>query len=201
MFILFQEAEITLKEQKSRLRKQAGKVRETAHQQHAEMAKAFLADTGLDFLDIRLHRETVSGFLPYRSEIDVTPLLSTLTKEKCQTCLPVVTGPARPLLFRQWSPGDPTKPGAWDIPVPLETAPTIEPDILLVPLLAFDSKGFRLGYGGGFYDRTIEKLANGKPLVTIGVAYSAQQITNVPTDRHDQRLDWILTEKGPIKCG
>ncbi|VAV90614.1 5-formyltetrahydrofolate cyclo-ligase [hydrothermal vent metagenome] len=143
----------------------------------------------------------MSGFIPYRSEIDITGLLKVLAAKGCITCLPIVTEPGQPLIFRQWQPGDQTEAGAWNIPVPLPTASLIEPDILLVPLLAFDQTGYRLGYGGGFYDRTISQLKKTKNIITIGVAYSAQQITNVPKDQHDQQLSWILTEKGPIKCG
>lgn len=192
---------MSIKDTKSQARKQAALVRETAHVDLAETAKDILSETGLSFLACDLAMKSVSGFIPYRSEIDVTPLLGALSKKDCTTCLPIVIGEGQPLVFRQWQPGDKTEPGAWNIPVPLKSAILVEPDILLVPLLAFDSAGYRLGYGGGFYDRTIEKLARQKTTITIGVAYSAQQITNVPTDKHDQQLDWILTEKGPVKCG
>ena len=143
----------------------------------------------------------VSGFMPYRSEIDVTGLLAVLADKGQTTCLPIVTGNAQPLIFRAWQPGDKTEAGAWNIPVPLSSSPLVEPDIMLVPLLSFDEAGFRLGYGGGFYDRTISGLRKSKTLITIGVAYSAQQVAKVPTDEHDQQLDWILTEEGAIKCG
>lgn len=192
---------MSITDTKSQARKQAAIIRETAHAELAETAKDILTKTSLSFLGCDLTAKSVSGFIPYRSEIDVTPLLGALSKKGCTTCLPIVTGQGQPLVFRQWQPGDKTEPGAWNIPVPLQSATPIEPDILLVPLLAFDSAGYRLGYGGGFYDRTIEKLGKKKPIITIGVAYSAQQITNVPTDKHDQQLDWILTEKGPVKCG
>ena len=89
-------------------------------------------------------------------------------------------------------------PGMWDIPVPAETAPEVLPDVLLVPMLAFDAQGYRLGYGGGFYDRTLEKLRALKPVVAIGVAYAAQEVTEVPHGDHDQPLDLIMTEKGPF---
>lgn len=192
---------MSIKDTKPQARKQAALLRKTAHGELAEVAKGVLTKTGLSFLECDLATKSVSGFIPYRSEIDVTTLLGALSKKDCTTCLPIVTGEGQPLIFRQWQPGDETEPGAWNIPVPLQSACLVEPDILLVPLLAFDSAGYRLGYGGGFYDRTIERLSRQKSIITIGVAYSAQQITNVPTDKHDQRLDWILTEKGPVKCG
>ena len=159
----------------------------------------YLADTGLGFLD-KGRKQIVSGFIPYKSEIDVSGLLGVLATNGWLTCLPVVVSMEKPLVFRQWRPGEETEPGKWGIPVPLESVRTVEPDVLLVPLLAFDDAGYRLGYGGGFYDRTISELRARKEITTIGVAYSAQQITKVPRDHFDQKLDWILTEKGPFKC-
>lgn len=86
-------------------------------------------------------------------------------------------------------------PGLWEIPVPPETAEEVEPDLLLIPMLAFDRLGYRLGYGGGFYDRTLELLRNRKPITAIGVAYAAQEMSEVPRGPHDQPLDWIMTEE------
>lgn len=178
-------------------------MRAVAHATLATTAKEALAKNQLDFLEPvknPLKTKIVSGFMPYRSEIDTTGLLTVLADAGHTTCLPVVIGAGEPLLFRQWRPGDKTTNGAWDIPVPLPTSQEVDPDILLVPMLAFDAYGFRLGYGGGFYDRTIEKLRQMKDIIAIGVAYSAQQVTNVPHAEHDQKLDWVLTEKGPMKC-
>jgi 5-formyltetrahydrofolate cyclo-ligase len=118
-----------------------------------------------------------------------------------KTCVPVVVQLASPLEFRAWVPGEETVPGRWNIPVPPETAKVVEPDVLLVPLLAFDAAGFRLGYGGGFYDRTIERLRAIKPVLTVGVAYAGQQVDKVVRGAHDERLDWILTEAGAMKTG
>ena len=199
---------MSISQDKAAARKQASDIRANAHENLHTVAKENLSLGGLNFLvpetNLQVAQKSVSGFIPYRSEIDVTAMMAELLKQGYITCLPIVTGKNQPLTFRQWQPGDKTQKGVWNIPVPLLTAPTIEPDILLVPLLAFDRRGFRLGYGGGFYDRTIEKLKqtkSTKSIVTIGVAYSAQEVTNVPKDNHDQQLDWILTEKGPIKCG
>jgi 5-formyltetrahydrofolate cyclo-ligase len=91
--------------------------------------------------------------------------------------------------------------GRWDIQVPPAEAPEVLPDVLLVPLLAFDREGFRLGYGGGFYDRTLEKLRALKEVTAIGIAYAGQEMDTVPRDEFDQRLDWIMTEKETFKCG
>ncbi|MBL8789371.1 MAG: 5-formyltetrahydrofolate cyclo-ligase [Rhizobiales bacterium] len=146
-------------------------------------------------------RSIVSAFYPYQSEIDTRPLLGKLAGEGWTTALPIVTKLGTPLEFRRWMPGDPTIPGKWDIPRPADEAPLVEPDVLLVPLLSFDRRGFRLGYGGGFYDRTLEKLRMAKPVVAIGVAYAVQEVDSVLHDHHDQLLDYVMTEKELIRCG
>jgi 5-formyltetrahydrofolate cyclo-ligase len=114
--------------------------------------------------------------------------------------LPVVVAKRQPLVFRAWTPGDAMDKGVWDIPQPKADKPVLEPDILLVPLLAFDLQGRRLGYGGGFYDRTLAGLRARKPITAVGLAYDEQQVDEVPHLDYDQRLDWVLTPSGPIRC-
>ena len=92
------------------------------------------------------------------------------------------------------------EPGAWDILTPGEDAPIVKPDVFLVPLLAFDKRGFRLGYGGGFYDRTIELARSQRQIIAVGVAFSGQKVKDVPHGKHDEPLDWMLTEEGAFKC-
>ena len=157
-----------------------------------------LAAIGLDFLDLEPGL-VVSGFTPFLNEIDVLPLMARLAGEGWRTALPVVAGRDRPLVFRAWAPGEPTVAGAWSIPVPPDSAPEVEPDVLLVPMLAFDRSGFRLGYGGGFYDRTLSALRAAKPVVAVGVAFAGQEMAEVPREAHDEPLDWILTEHGPSR--
>jgi 5-formyltetrahydrofolate cyclo-ligase len=128
-------------------------------------------------------------------------LLTRLLGEGWATAMPAVIGEGLPLVFRAWAPGEPAVPGIWEISVPLETAPEVLPDVLLVPMLAFDRQGYRLGYGGGFYDRTLEKLRSLKKVTAIGVAYAAQEMSEVPHGEFDQPLDWIMTEKATTKCG
>jgi 5-formyltetrahydrofolate cyclo-ligase len=142
----------------------------------------------------------ISAFYPYQSEIDTRPLLGKLAGEGWTTCLPIVLGEGLPLQFRRWLPGEPTIAGVWGIPRPPDDAPELVPDVLIVPLLAFDRKGYRLGYGGGFYDRTLEMLRARKTIVAIGVAYAAQEIDAVPRDAHDQPLNFIITERDVISC-
>ena len=187
-----------LAQEKAAARKSAGKIRSEAHASLAETAAKNMADSGLGFLSYA-SRGVVSGFYPYRTEIDLKPMMGTLSRGGWTTCLPIVKGAGIPLDFKAWAPGDETIPGAWDIPIPLPEAPDVEPDVMLVPLLAFDRAGFRLGYGGGFYDRTIEKLRAMKTVITIGIAFSAQEVAQVVRGPYDQPLDWILTEEGPIE--
>jgi len=139
----------------------------------------------------------VSGFWPMGDEIDLKPLLAQLHASGHPIGLPVVVKKGEPLIFRQWHPGMALVSGGFGTEVPPPNAPDVEPQVLIVPLLAFDAEGYRLGYGGGFYDRTLDKLRTGgaaDPLA-VGVAFSAQHVARVPRDEFDQPLDWIVTEK------
>jgi 5-formyltetrahydrofolate cyclo-ligase len=142
----------------------------------------------------------VSAFASMPDELNVWPLLRRLNAAGIPLALPVVVGKGRPLLFRAWTPGDAMNKGVWDIPEPKPERPAVEPDILLVPLLAFDGEGRRLGYGGGFYDRTLAGLRARKAIVAVGLAYDAQRIDEVPHLDYDQQLDWVLTPSGPMRC-
>ncbi|NJM30016.1 MAG: 5-formyltetrahydrofolate cyclo-ligase [Rhizobiales bacterium] len=171
----------------------------------ANRVAAFEADQGRagEILAVRglpptVSGRSISGFAPYQSEISVMPLLTALAKAGWITALPVVIAKNQPLVFRAWLPGSETVPGIWNIPVPPPTSSEVAPDVLLVPLLAFDREGYRLGYGGGFYDRTLAKLRAIKSVTAIGIAYAAQEVPSVPHDAHDQRLDWIMTERETI---
>ena len=121
----------------------------------AASAGEALAEHGLGFLPPLRPRAVVSGFAPLPDELRIWPLLRRLAGSGVALALPVVQGKGLPLLFRAWKPGDSMDSGVWDIPEPKADKPVVEPDILLVPLLAFDRQGWRLGYGGGFYDRTL----------------------------------------------
>lgn len=157
------------------------------------------AAQGLRFL-MRPPPAVVSAFLAIGEEIDPAPLLAVLQGEGYRPALPVMVAKAQPLMFRAWSPGDPLRTVQWGIREPEEMAPAVQPDILLVPLLAFDRSGHRLGYGGGYFDRTLAQLRATKPIVAVGLAFSAQEVDAVPHLDYDQRLDWVLTPEGPIKC-
>ena len=186
-------------EVKRKARTAASKRRAEAHEILKDTAGLAMAERGLP-AGLHLEAGIVSGFIPYKSEITTVPMLSRLHRDGWQTCLPIVIAAEQPLVFRAWAPGDPLVPGAWDIPVPLDAAPEVVPDVLLVPMLAFDRKGFRLGYGGGFYDRTLEKLRELKKVVAIGVAYHAQMVDEVPVGIHDAPLDYVMTEQESFAC-
>jgi 5-formyltetrahydrofolate cyclo-ligase len=137
---------------------------------------------------------TVSGFMPLKSEINPVPLLRKLAEDGAQLALPVVAGKGKPLIMRAFSFGDTLASGVWGIREPKPDAPEVLPDILLVPLLAFDRRGHRLGYGAGYYDMTITALRARKTVVAVGIAYAAQEVAEVPTTPRDARLDLVLTE-------
>ena len=136
----------------------------------------------------------ISGYWPIQSEIDIRPLLLSLHNLGHTLCLPIVVAPAAPLEFRQWSPGDELKSGPFSTLEPHEFRTQINPKVVIVPLLAFDARGNRLGYGGGYYDRTLSSLNDGK-IITVGVGYEAQLLNSVPADPSDVALDWIITEE------
>ena len=189
----------TLTEQKAEARRLAARQRKAAHDMLKDEAPLALMAQGFPVRPT-LSRKVVSAFFPYKSEIDTRPLLGKLAGEGWTTALPIVIALGEPLIFRRWLPGEPTVPGVWDIPRPADEAPLLEPDVLLVPLMAFDRKGYRLGYGGGFYDRTLSLLRAKKPITAIGVAYAAQEVDSVPHDAHDQPLDFVMTEREIFAC-
>lgn len=141
----------------------------------------------------------VSGFWPIGSEFDVWPALNALVARGHPVALPVVAGAGRPLEFRLWRKGDAMATGPFGIREPLATAPAVDPEVLLVPLLAFDRTGYRLGYGGGFYDRSLAGLRDRGTPRAIGVGWSAQEVPAVPRAAYDQPLDWIVTERESIR--
>ena len=161
-----------------------------------------LASHGLAFLSPPPLPPTtiVSGFASLPQELRVWPLLRRLHAEGFALALPAMQGKGNPLVFRAWSPGDAMDSGVWGIAEPKADKPALDPDILIVPLLAFDRHGWRLGYGGGFYDRTLQGLRARKAVVAVGLGYDEQEVDAVPHLDYDQRLDWVLRPSGPIKC-
>ncbi|WP_306889074.1 5-formyltetrahydrofolate cyclo-ligase [Ancylobacter amanitiformis] len=168
-----------------------------AREAAAEMAAA----NALDWLG-EVSGEVVSVFAAIGSEIPTAPLVRRLRAAGASIALPVVVECGKPLLFRLWEPGEElvlsSGPGRLQIPVPPETAPAVSPDVLVVPLAAFDALGNRLGYGGGFYDRTLALLRRAKRVEAVGYAFAVQQLPTVPVEAHDERLDAIATDAGIV---
>jgi 5-formyltetrahydrofolate cyclo-ligase len=199
-----------LDEQKAAMRTAAQARRRLAHQSahgHAHGHPHGAGEAARDhFTRAGLHRDArgrvagiAAGYRPIRSELDPTPLMLALLGAGCRLCVPVIEGRGLPLRFREWSPGARMMPGTFGTQVPAE-GDWLEPDLLVVPCLAFDAAGRRLGYGGGFYDRTLARLrAGGGPVRAIGFGYAAQEVEAVPADEADQPLDAIVTEAGVIR--
>ena len=185
---------------KKALRAAAKVVRSQAFSRHAGGASERLAAQGIDFADPRAGA-SVSAFLAIGEEIDPLPLMRRLWRDGHAVALPVMIGKGQPLVFRRWREGEPLAETKWGIREPLPDAPELLPDIVLVPLLAFDRRGRRLGYGGGFYDRTLARLRRIKPVTTIGIAYDELEVDAVPHCDYDEPLDWVLAPSGPIRCG
>ena len=137
----------------------------------------------------------VSGFMPLKTEISPLPLMRRLADAGARLALPVIDGRGKPLILRAFAFGDALAAGQWGIREPKADAGEVEPDILLVPLLAFDRRGHRIGYGAGYYDMTIARLRAMKPVVAVGIAFAAQEIEEVPITARDARLDLVLTER------
>jgi 5-formyltetrahydrofolate cyclo-ligase len=140
----------------------------------------------------------VSGFMPLKSEINPIPLLRNLAEAGARLGLPAVAGKGKPLIMRAFAFGETLASGVWGIREPKPDAPQVDPDILIVPLLAFDRRGHRIGYGAGYYDMTITALRALKAIVAVGIAFAAQEIVDVPNTPRDARLDLVLTEHGVI---
>jgi 5-formyltetrahydrofolate cyclo-ligase len=182
---------------KRMLRRTAEVARAAGHAAGGAAAAQALAGHGMILLGERDFR-TVAGYWPMRGEIDVCPLLLALAGGGRDVALPVVVAPDQPLEFRRWRPGAALVTDRYGIAHPPSDAVMIEPDVLLVPLLAFDRRHYRLGYGAGYYDRTLAALRARKKILAIGVAYSAQQVAEVPVDGWDEALDLVLTEHGVV---
>lgn len=142
----------------------------------------------------------VSGFAPMKSEINPLPLMKKLAEAGASLALPVIAGRGKPLIMRAWDFGGALKAGQWGIREPVKDAPEVDPDILLVPLSAFDRRGHRIGYGAGYYDMTIARLRAKKSVVAVGLAFALQEIGEVPATGRDEALDYVLTEREIIDC-
>ena len=144
--------------------------------------------------DFRGH--SVAGYMPIRTEIDPRPAMAEMSFYG-KVGVPVIQGMNKPLLIAEWTPSTEMREGQFGAQVPV-LKKFFDPELLIVPLVAFDRQGGRLGYGGGFYDRTLEKLKMKKPVLAVGFAYSCQEIEQVPLEMTDQSLDFVITEKAVL---
>ncbi|MGP1358224.1 5-formyltetrahydrofolate cyclo-ligase [Roseicyclus sp.] len=186
----------TAPDPKAALRKAAFAARKAAFAEAAtavpEATRHLLAEIG------SAEGRIVSGYMPIRTELDPVPAMAALHAQGARICVPVIAGRGLPLDFAEWRPGAAMVEGPFGALIPEDGAP-LEPDTLIVPLVAFDRGMARLGYGGGFYDRTLARLrATGRPRA-IGFAFAAQEVPRLPSDPTDAPLDVIVTERGILR--
>ncbi len=136
--------------------------------------------------------EPLAGYMPIRTEIDPVPVMAA---HRGPVGVPVILGRGRPLAFHEWAPDGEMVEGPFGARIPASGRPMV-PKVLIVPLVGFDARGYRLGYGGGFYDRTLAELRAAGPVLAIGFAYGVQEFARLPIDAFDQRLDMVVTEAG-----
>lgn len=153
--------------------------------------------TALDAIVADVAAPIVSLYWPFRGEPDLRPWMEDAARRGVRVALPIVVAKGQPLEFREWTPGARLERGVWNIPYPADGAPLL-PTVVVAPLVGFDEEGYRLGYGGGFFDRTLAALPH-KALV-IGVGYGASAVKTIFPQWHDVPMDWIVTESAPARA-
>ncbi len=177
--------------QKSKLRNRILKLRQSVNQNNIKIKfNEVLKIIKKDNLN---KTAVIGGYFPVNFEVDDLDILKEFYKKKYITCLPVIKNNHR-MDFYKWNLNDPLRINKYGIPEPF-CSHLIYPDIILVPLVAFDKNLNRLGYGGGYYDRLIQKLSKKKKILKIGLAFSLQKLEKIPTTKHDKKLDYVITEK------
>lgn len=178
---------MTIDEIKAQARKDCFAARAEAFKAGQGQAAEILADY------LAAYRgKALSGYMAMRTEVDP---MAAMAAHQGPVGVPVIMAKGQPLRFREWSPGCALVEGDFKAMIPAEGA-WIEPEVLIVPLVGFDARGYRLGYGGGFYDRTLAMLRAKRPTIAVGFAFAAQELPDVPIDAYDQKLDAIVTEQG-----
>jgi 5-formyltetrahydrofolate cyclo-ligase len=179
---------------KSQLRKKILKIRKITNKKNIQIN----FEKVLNILkEEKINKKNIGGYYPINFEVDILDILKKLEKKKFSICLPIIKK-NYDMNFYKWSFDKPLKINKYGIPEP-DSNILISPDVLLVPLVGFDKRLNRLGYGGGFYDRLIKKLNKKKKILKIGLALSSQKIDKVPINKYDQKLDYIVTDKYTIK--
>lgn len=182
-------------ETKERLRQDAFLRRNALDRDWRRKASRAIADRALALPELDAV-EPVGGYWPIRSEVDPRPLMEALVARGRDVALSQIIHPK--LSWRLWRPGDPLIHGGFGVREPGPDAPEVFPTTLLVPLACFDRRGGRVGYGKGHFDRSIAALSEHGPILAIGLAYGVQEIESVPTEDHDRRLDFVVTERETI---
>ncbi len=193
-----------LSAEKAALRKRMMAARRVVHRAAGAAAAERVAALFVGaFADALAARPTVAGYWPMVDELDVRPLLERVAALGCPVGLPVVTPRGTPLVFRAWRPGAAMVAGVFGTSHPAD-ATEVTPELVIAPLLAFDAAGRRLGYGGGYYDRTLARLRAAGGVLAVGVGYDAQEVERVPTGPSDRTLDAVVTETRVLRiarCG
>lgn len=185
---------------KNDLQRAKSALRDAAHKKRAALSPSFRTKAAIAAAEAFVAAvpiksgQVVSLYWAIRDELNCEPLLIQLMDEGHQVCLPVVLGPDKPLEFRLWEQGQPLVPSGFGTLAPEAGAHVVKPDVMVLPMLGFDGKGNRLGYGAGFYDRTIANI--NKPLILVGYAFGAQEVDVMPAEPHDKPLDMVVTEAG-----
>lgn len=180
---------------KMTMREDAKRIRMGAHEMYGLAAAEKAATHGLKLFSSFEKHAVIGAYLPMGDELDPRFLMHALTRAGYRTALPVVTAKATPLTFRLWGEGDPLDAGPFGTMHPSVDAPEVVPNALIVPLLAYDEDCYRLGWGGGYYDRT---LAAHSEIKAFGFAFGAQIVDHVPREAHDWPLQGVITEEGVI---
>lgn len=188
-----------LDRRKASLRAKLQQRRREAGDVNGDAIAALAAQRFLAAIPVRAG-QAVAGYWPMDDELDPRPLMQALQQRGAILLLPgIAARKAQPLVFRRWDAISTAPPaGRYGIPAPPEDAPMLVPDILIVPLVGFDAAGHRLGMGGGFYDATLAALRAGGPVLAVGYAFAVQQVAELPSGPLDERLDWVVTERGAL---
>lgn len=193
-------------DQKTELRRHALARRDLVNPEEAHAAAASIAARGPALVAQIAAREgleapVVSVYWPIRSELNTRPFIEALCKQDYTVALPIMHKVRQPLVFRAFTPGDDLVKGPFGLLEPAGDKSLLEPKIVFAPLAAFDRKGYRLGYGGGIYDATLSQLRPKGRVYAIGLAYACQEADVIPTEPHDQKLDYLLTERELLDFG
>ena len=182
---------MSLTEVKAALRKEVFAKRKAAHAERG--AKDGAANARLSAFFDTVSARVIAGYRPIRTEVDPTATMTAFSLAGRRICVPVIEAAGKPLKFREWTPGCEMVEGPFGAEVPA-SGDWLEPEALIVPLVGWDREGWRLGYGGGFYDRSLEGLRAKRPTLATGFAYAAQEVPEAPREPTDQQLDAMVTE-------